>query len=159
MRIVLALLASSFLATTLPALAKDTANAPEMVNPDAIKWDTAPPSLPKGAQIAVLHGDPGKPGAFVMRLKVPAGYKIAPHWHSQAENQTVLSGALYLGKGDKMDAKDAHALKSGGFHYLGAKEQHYAFTKSPTVVQINGEGPFDINYVNEADDPQKTAKK
>lgn len=126
-----------------------------MMNTRDIKWGAAPSSLPKGARVAVLNGDPGRPGPFTIRLQAPANYRIAPHWHSQAENLTVISGALYLGMGDKMDEKSAHALNAGGFHYLPAKEHHFAFSKGSTVVQISGDGPFDINYLNEADNPEK----
>lgn len=129
------------------------------INNSDVKWGPAPPSLPKGARLAVLYGDPGKSGPFTIRLKAPAGYRIAPHFHSQAEQLTVVSGALYLGMGDKMDKSQSHALGAGGFHYLPAKAHHYAFTKGPTIVQISGEGPFDIVYINPADDPEKKAKK
>jgi hypothetical protein len=61
--------------------------------------------------------------------------------------------------GDKAEAADAHALKPGGYHYLPAKAHHYAFTKIATVIQIHGDGPFDINYINPEDDPQKAAAK
>lgn len=132
---------------------------PMYVNPADLKWGPAPPTLPKGAKAAVLFGDPTKSGPFVIRLSAPAGYKIPPHWHSQTENLTIISGALYLGEGDKWDNAHAHALKPGGYHYLPAKAHHYAFTKAATVVQIHGDGPFDINYVNEKDDPQKVARK
>lgn len=138
----------------LPAGAEEAATAGmEMVNPAAVKWGDAPASLPKGAKLAVLYGDPGKEGPIVIRIKTPAGYKIPPHWHTQAESLTVISGALYLGGGDKMDTSQAHALKAGGFHYLPAKAHHYAFSKVPTVVQINGMGPLDINYLDPKDDP------
>lgn len=129
-----------------------------MVNPDGIKWGPSPPFLPKGAKFAVLYGDPSKAGPFCIRLMTPAGYKIPPHWHSQAEALTVISGTFHLGMGDKIDAGAAHALKAGGFHYLPPKEHHFAFSKSAAVVQVNGEGPFDITYINPADDPQKSAK-
>lgn len=129
------------------------------VNSGDLKWMDAPAALPKGAKLAVLYGDPTKSGPFVIRLMAPAGYKIAPHWHSQTENLTVVSGALYLGQGDTMDTTHAHALRAGGYHYLPAKAHHYAFTKAATVVQVHGEGPFDIMYINEKDDPQKMAKK
>ena len=119
----------------------------------------APPSLPKGAKVAVLYGDPSKAGPFCMRLMAPAGYKIPPHWHSQAEALTVISGTFYLGMGDKMDATAAQPLKAGGFHYLPPKEHHFAFSKAASVVQLNGEGPFDITYINAADDPQKATKR
>src|SRR5690348_8654712 len=87
------------------------------VNANEIKWMDAPPSVPKGAKLAVLYGDPGKPGPFVARLMTPAGYKIPPHWHSQTENLTIISGALYLGDGDNMETAHAHMLKAGGYHY------------------------------------------
>ncbi|HEX2649383.1 MAG TPA: cupin domain-containing protein [Burkholderiales bacterium] len=119
-----------------------------MLNPGDIKWGDAPPSLPKGAKLAVLNGDPSKPGPFTIRLKAPANYRIAPHWHSQTENLTIISGTLYLGMGDKADTKAAHALKAGGYHYLPAKQHHYAFSKGPTIIQVSGEGPFDIHYVD-----------
>jgi len=124
-----------------------------LVNKEDLKWGDAPPVLPKGAKVAVLNGDPSKPGTYTIRLMAPANYKIAPHWHSQTENLTVISGTLFLGMGDKMDAKQAKPLKAAGYHYLPAKQHHYAMTKSPTVVQITGEGPFDINYIDPKDNP------
>jgi Cupin domain len=130
-----------------------------LINPGSMKWGDAPPSLPKGAKIAVLYGDPSKSGPFCMRLMAPAGYKIPPHWHSQAEALTVISGTFYLGMGDKLDTAAAHALMAGGFHYLPPKEHHFAFSKGASVVQVNGEGPFDITYIDPADDPQKNAKR
>jgi hypothetical protein len=138
-----------------PSLA--VADGAVFVNSGDVKWGPVPPVLPKGAKIAVLYGDPGKAGPIVVRLSAPAGYKVPPHWHTQAENLTIISGTLYLGEGDMMDMKHAHALKAGGYHYLPGKEHHYAFTHTPTVIQIHGEGPFDINYINEKDDPQKMA--
>jgi len=114
--------------------------------------------LPKGAKVAVLAGDPFKPGQYVLRLMAPADYRIPPHWHSQTENLTIVSGTLYIGMGDKMDAKSARALKAGGYHYLPAKMHHYAFSKVPTVIQIAGEGPFDINYLDPKDDPSAKSK-
>ena len=150
--------AASALISTLalsPAVAADEMS---MVNPGTIKWGDAPPSLPKGAKVAVLSGDPSKPGPFTIRIRTPANYKIAPHTHTQSENLTVLSGALYLGMGEKVDMAKAHALQAGGFHYLPGKTVHYAFSKVPTVVQVHGEGPLDLNYVNPKDNPDKSAK-
>ena len=143
----------------LPLAGALAADDMTMTNPGDIKWGDAPPNMPKGAKVAVLYGDPGKAGPFTMRLKAPAGYKIAPHTHTQAENLTVISGALYLGMGEKMEMSKAHSLKAGAFHYLPGKTPHYAFTKSPTVVQVHGEGPFDLNYINPADNPDKSAAK
>lgn len=128
------------------------------VNAGDIKWGAAPPVLPKGAKLAVLYGDPGKPGPYVLRLAAPANYRIPPHWHTQTENLTIVSGALYLGMGDRLVAKEAQALKAGGYHYLPAKQHHYAFTRGATVIQVSGEGPFDINYIDPKDNPAPATK-
>jgi len=153
----LPLLASAAAVILAPyAAAADTPGQVYM-NAKEIKWGDAPPNLPKGAKIAVLSGDPGKAGPFVGRLMVPAGYKIAPHYHSTDEDLTVISGTFYLAEGDKLDAKSAHAISAGGFHHLPAKTHHFAYSKGPTVVQINAMGPFDIVYLNPDDDPSKKA--
>ncbi|HLX30927.1 MAG TPA: cupin domain-containing protein [Casimicrobiaceae bacterium] len=130
-------------------------NDAQMIAPKDIKWGPAPPALPKGVKVAVLKGDPAKPGPFVIRIKTSGPFRIPPHWHSQDEDLTVISGVFYLGLGDRIDAKSTHALPAGGFHSLPAKAHHYALAKGPTVIQVSGNGPFDITYVNPADDPQK----
>lgn len=135
---------------SMTAFALDVA----FLNPQDMKWGDAPPSIPKGAKLAVLYGDPAKAGPYSFRAKLPAGYVVPPHFHTNDENLTILSGALYLGMSDTLDKKAAHALKTGGFHHLPGKVHHFAFTKTATLIQINGEGPFDINYLNPADDPR-----
>jgi hypothetical protein len=152
-RSALALLALGAALASTGAAAADDGQA--FIVPKDLKFGPAPPALPPGAQMAVLKGDPGKPGAFVVRLQVPGGYRIPPHWHSQDEALTVISGTLFLGMGDHYDPGTARGLPAGGFHYLPAKAHHFAFAKKPAVVQINGNGPFDITYINPADDPQK----
>jgi hypothetical protein len=124
---------------------------------DKVQWNPAPPILPPGAQLAVLEGNPGAKGPIVMRLKLPADYVIPPHWHSMHERITVISGTFNIGNGDSVDRKASQPLTAGGFLSLPAKMHHYAWVKVPTVVQINLEGPFDLFYVNPADDPQKQA--
>jgi quercetin dioxygenase-like cupin family protein len=141
-----------------PASAQGTSESQSFINPKDIKWSDAPPSMPKGAKLAVLQGDPGKAGPFVVRLMVPPGYKVAPHWHSQDESLTVISGTLYFGTGDKVETAKAHMLSTGGFHFLSGKDHHYVFAKTRAVIQVNGSGPFDMTYVSAGDDPQKANK-
>jgi hypothetical protein len=130
------------------------------VQPSALKWGPAPPGLPAGAQIAVVAGDPGKDGPYVVRAKLPSGYKIAPHTHPTDENVTVLSGVFHIAMGDKFDPKKGDALKAGGFFNGQKGMPHYGWTTAPTVIQIHGMGPFAITYVNPADDPRnKTSEK
>ena len=126
-----------------------------LVPADKVKWGPAPPALPAGAQISELEGDPGQKGAITLRLQFPANYTLPPHWHSMTERVTVLSGALHVGMGDTLDRQHSQTLQPGGFVSLPAKMHHYAWTATPTVVPINLEGPFDIFYVNPADDPQR----
>jgi quercetin dioxygenase-like cupin family protein len=126
------------------------------VNADTLKWGPAPPSLPKGAQAAVLSGDPSKPGPFTIRLKFPAGFKVPPHNHPTFEAVTLISGAVTIGMGDKLDESKGEKLNPGGFIYLAEKMNHFAIATTGRIVQINSVGPFNVNYVNPADDPRKT---
>jgi len=138
----------------LAAMADDQA---VIAQSSTFKWVAAPPTVPKGAQLAVLYGDPGKEGPFVIRLKFPSGYKVPAHSHPTDENVVVISGTLNFGMGDKLDPKKGEALKAGGFIHMPKGMHHYGWASGETVVQINGSGPFTINYVNAADDP-KNAK-
>jgi quercetin dioxygenase-like cupin family protein len=123
-----------------------------------LKWNDGPPSLPAGAKIAVLQGDPGKAGPFTVRLQFPTGFKVPPHTHPTAEHVTVISGTLALGTGPKFDEAAAHEMTVGGFGVMPAGMQHFAMCKSECVVQVHAMGPFEVKYVNPADDP-RTAKK
>lgn len=129
------------------------------VNADKIKWGAAPPVLPPGAQFAVVSGDPSQPGLYVIRLKLPANYRIAAHNHPTTEYVTVISGKFNIGMGDKLDTKHGIELRSGGFGAAPAKMNHYAWTTAETVIQVHGEGPFAVTYVNPADDPSKKSSK
>jgi hypothetical protein len=123
-------------------------------SPDQIKFGPAPPVLPSGAQLAVLEGDPtGSLGDFTIRLKMPDGYRIAPHWHPKRENVTVISGSFKVGMGDSFDASKMDAFPAGSFAYMEPSMHHYGMAVGETVVQIHGVAPFQINYVNPGDDP------
>jgi quercetin dioxygenase-like cupin family protein len=152
-------------ACTLAVLALATVHrlgaAPEavMLSAQDLKWGPAPPVLPKGAQVAILRGDPNKKGTFALRMKVPDGYKIPPHWHSNDEELTIVSGTFLLSMGDKA-GENVHTLEPGAYHFLPAKMHHAAAAKGEVILQLQGPGPFDIHYLNPADDPsKKTAAK
>jgi quercetin dioxygenase-like cupin family protein len=125
------------------------------INTGNIKWGDAPPIFPKGAKFAVISGDPGAKGIFVVRIKLPANYRIPAHNHPMTEYVTVISGALYIGMGDKLDASQGTKLSAGGFAEAPPGMNHYAWTTGTTVIQIEAEGPFGMTYVNPADDPTK----
>jgi hypothetical protein len=138
--------------TATPSLA---GNMPMPVNADGGKWGPGPPNIPRGAQIAVLSGDPSKDGLYVLRLKMPANYKIAAHYHPTTEYVTVISGAFHIGMGDKLDQNKGLELRAGGFAEAPAHMNHYAWSSEETVVQIHGQGPATLTYVNPADDPSQ----
>jgi len=129
-----------------------------IMNEADVKWGDAPPNLPAGAKMAVLQGDPGKAGMYTIRLKAPDGYKVAAHWHPAAEHLTVISGTFNLGTGDKLHQTQTPAMAAGAFGSMPAKMHHFAWTKGETEVQVSGMGPFQIIYVNAADDPTKAKK-
>jgi quercetin dioxygenase-like cupin family protein len=125
------------------------------VQPAALEWKQGPRSLPQGAQVAVLEGDPAAKGSFVMRLKVPAGFTIKPHTHPRQERVTVISGTFQLGHGRTFDEAKLQDLEAGSFFSMPPGMEHFARAAEDTVVQLNGEGPWEINYINPADDPRK----
>lgn len=136
--------------------AKKTAATPHVVmQPADIKWGDPPPVFPAGAKMAVMKGDPSKPGMFIVRLKGSDGYKVAPHWHPTTENVTVISGTFNIGMGDHADPAKSTAMEAGAFASMPAKMHHWAWFKGETEVQVSGMGPFVLTYVNPADDPSK----
>lgn len=139
------------------ARADEATAAHTMLLPADLKWGDAPPVLPPGAKLAVLAGDPGKPGLFIVRLKFPANYKIPAHWHPSDEHISVISGAFLAGMGDKLDATKMTTLPAGGFATMPAKMNHFAMTRKETIIELTAIGPFQMTYVNPADDPSKAA--
>jgi quercetin dioxygenase-like cupin family protein len=125
-----------------------------VVSADAVKWGPAPPSLPPGAQAAVLLGSPAQDGPFVLRLKFPAGFTVPPHRHSKDEFVTVISGRFAVSAGEKLDRASLKSLPAGSFVHLPAGMPHYAWADGEAVVQINGMGPFDVKYIDPKDDPR-----
>jgi quercetin dioxygenase-like cupin family protein len=147
------------MAKAKPVEAAATTEQHIIITPADLKWMDAPPGLPPGAKMAVLDGDPGKKGLFTVRLQASAGYKIPPHTHPTAEHVTVISGVLYVGAGDKFDEAAGKQLEAGSYVVMPAGMTHYAWSRGDTVIQINGMGPFEIKYVNPADDPRNANKQ
>ena len=124
--------------------------------PDSVQYGPAPSFVPPGAQLAVLEGDPmAASGDYTVRLKMPAGYKVAPHWHPKRENVTVVSGTLKVGMGDHFVESSMLTLPAGSFGYLDPDMHHYVMAVDETVVQIHGMSPVQFNYVNPEDDPSR----
>jgi quercetin dioxygenase-like cupin family protein len=128
----------------------DAATSQGIVRADDLKWA---PFLGV-AQVAPVSGDRSQPGPFVLRVKIPAGITIPPHWHPVDENLTVMEGKLAVGMGDVFDANKLTVMERGDFVQMRAKMNHYTHAVTEVVVQVHGIGPFAITFVNPADDPR-----
>jgi quercetin dioxygenase-like cupin family protein len=126
-----------------------------IVSPEQLIW-SEPDALQKGAEIAVVNGDPSKEGPYVVRLRMPAGFKIMPHTHPDTENVTVISGQFNIGTGDKFDETKVEAVKAGGYALVPKGTHHYVLINEDTLIQLHGNGPAGIVYLNPADDPRKS---
>ena len=139
-----------------PNDAEQIAGEHVILAPEALEWGEGPKALPSGAQAAILEGDPTKAGAYTLRAKLPAGYKIPPHWHTGDEHVTVIKGTLYMGMGDVLDESKSQKLPVGGFALMPKKVHHFAYTgDEEAVIQLHGMGPWDIIYIDPNDDPRK----
>lgn len=154
MKTLLTVVASAVLFAVGAAAAAQEHGRHAMFTPGEVKWGPAPPSLPAGAQAAVLYGDPAKEGPFALRLRLPKGYAIPPHNHPKPEIVTVISGEFRLGMGPNANRRAVRALGAGGFFAFDPGMTHYAFTDRETVVQLNSVGPWAITYVRSEDDPR-----
>ena len=169
----LAALATILLLAAVPAVAQEvekektgeeaataTAEATHVaIAAEDVTWGPAPPSLPAGAEVAVLAGDPTKEGPFVMRARLPDGYRIAPHWHPAVENVTVISGTFGIGTGETFDPAGGKELGPGGLFVMQPETAHFAWASGETVIQVHSIGPWQLNYINPADDPRNPAEE
>lgn len=130
-----------------------------MFSPGDLTWSNGPASLPPGTQVAVLKGNPAEEGIFTIRLKLPANYRIPPHWHPAFEHVTVIEGTFSMGLGEKFDEAILHEMKAGGFATMAPGTRHFATSKTGGVIQLHGMGPWQIYYVNPSDDPRRAASK
>ena len=142
------------LVSAIGMLAAAPAQAKTHHHSAALKWAAAPPSLPSGAQMAVVSGDPGGKGKFAIQLKMPADYAVPPHSHPTTEKVTVISGKVHLGMGDKADMAKAKTYAAGQSVMMQAKMNHWLHAPGPSTIQVSGQAPFAITYVDPKDDPR-----
>jgi quercetin dioxygenase-like cupin family protein len=151
------LLAISF-SSTLSSAEETQSGEMRLYPPTTIEWKAGPAALPPGAKMAALEGDPTKEGPFVVRFQFPDGYHVPPHTHPKTERVTVISGTLYLATGEALDRNSAKKLPAESFGYWPAGMKHTAWSEGETVIQLHGIGPWQINYVNPADDPRNAKR-
>jgi len=159
---ILATLVAVVLPSALLFAPEDTHDAkPTHANlypPAEIQWKDGPASLPRGAKIAILEGDPTKEGMFLMRVRVPDGFHIPAHTHPKPERVTVIQGTFKLAMGDNPKLADARVLPVGTYGVWPPGMVHAVWIEGETIVQFHGMGPWVINYVNPNDDPRNAKK-
>lgn len=117
------------------------------VTPEEVKWTERPGY--DGLKFAVIHGDPTKPGIYVIRAKFSPGTMTRPHWHAEDRYVIVVSGTWYTGEGDSFDPEKTVPLKAGSFMLHPAKAHHFDGAKDEeVVVQIVGIGPSTTTVVD-----------
>lgn len=150
-----ALIAVALMALTGGAVAQDAHHDAKEITPEEVVFKDDP-AFPKGAQTAVLHGDPSKPGLFIIRAKFPPNYVVPPHTHPNFETVTILKGTMGSGMGEKADTSKGKMLTTGSVLALPANHAHYVWsTDEELIVQVVANGPFDLIYVDPKDDPRK----
>jgi quercetin dioxygenase-like cupin family protein len=163
---VLSLAPTIFIAcsTSTPVDTSKGAAAPAMSltdgesSPPGIKWGPAPAVFPPGAKMAVIQGNPGASEPFVVQLRFPSNYTIAPHTHPTDEHVTVIAGTFKVGMGESFDEAAMTALAPGASVTAPALHAHYAKAVGLTTVQVSAMGPFALTYVNPDDLPQQARR-
>jgi quercetin dioxygenase-like cupin family protein len=130
-------------------LAAQGATPPEQ----GVVWVPAPALFPRGAQIAVLSGDPFKSVVLKTLISMPDGYRQPPHFHATDEHIEVRQGTLLVGMGDKLDAKKTIPLAVGDTATAPAGMHHYSVAKGATIVAVTIMGPYIMTYVHPKDEP------
>jgi quercetin dioxygenase-like cupin family protein len=124
------------------------------VLPEDIDWKPFP-AFPPAARLAVVVGEPTKPGPYVIRVKVPSGVKLMPHKHPEDRVYTVISGVFYIGLGDEFDADKLQAYPPGSVIVLPGNTPHFHWARSGEYVsQVTAIGPLGLEYMKAKDDPR-----
>ena len=139
-----------------PPVIVDTPPDEELIfTPGDVAWQPGPGSFEEGSEFAILEGDPSGPGLFTLRIRMPDGFRISPHWHPGVERVTVLSGTFRMGHGEEFDPEATIPLGPGSYFSMPPEMTHFAVTEGETEVQLSSIGPWMIHYVNPDDDPRE----
>jgi hypothetical protein len=107
--------------------------------PKDIKWTV---NAAAGSEVAVLVGDPAKPGLYVVLQKWLPHHNSRPHSHPNDRFITVISGTWWVNTGPNYDPAGMKPVPAGSFVTHFGKEIHYDGAKDgETILQIVGIGP------------------
>jgi quercetin dioxygenase-like cupin family protein len=124
------------------------------IHAEDVEWKPFP-AYPPEVRLAILVGDPAKPGPYVIRVKLPAGVRMAPHKHPEDRIYTVMSGVFYIGLGEAFDGTRLTAYAPGSVIVLPGGQAHFHWAKSGEyITQVTAIGPLGLAYVDPANDPR-----
>ena len=151
MKKVLLIVATLLIALAAVTLARTWAgqNKKEIVGltREQVRWFT-PPYYKDGRQRAQLFGDSSQDGAWIDRVRIPAGARVLAHTHSHDELVTVIEGTWYLGEGERFDPAKLNGYPAGSFIIIPAGVPHFVAAKSGgVIVQLSGTGKFGTDYL------------
>src|SRR2546426_10498824 len=89
------------------------------LTPEQVRWFT-PSYYSDGRERAQLLGDSSQGGAWVDRVKMPAGKRVLAHTHPQDELVTIIEGTWYLSEGTKFNLTNLKAYPAGSFIVIPA---------------------------------------
>jgi quercetin dioxygenase-like cupin family protein len=114
-------------------------------------------TIPAGAQMILVYGNPKEKGPYLVRVKFPAGYRLPAHKHQDPRTVTVLQGTYMSGVGDAFEQSKLTKFTPGSFYTTEAGVPHFAFAETEVIIQEMGQGPVDnpIEYVDASQDPRK----
>src|SRR4051794_25124721 len=125
------------------------------VLPEEVDWKPFP-AFPPSVRLAIVVGEPAKPGPYVIRVKVPSGVKLMPHRHPEDRVYTVISGVFYIGLGDEFDADKLQAYPPGSVIVLPGNTPHFHWARSGEYIsQVNATGPLGFEYLDLSNDPRQ----
>ena len=128
------------------------------IRAEDIRWTTFA-AYPPEVRLAVLVGEPSKPGPYVIRVKVPGGVKMMPHKHPEDRIYTVMSGIFYIGLGETFDDSKLTAYAPGSIVVLPGGQPHFHWARSGEYIsQVTAIGPLGLNYIDDADDPRNRSQ-
>jgi len=126
----------------------------QVIRSEEVQWKSFP-SFPPAARLAVLVGDPSKPGPYLIRVRLPAGTRMMPHKHAEDRVYTVISGIFYIGLGEEFDESKLTAHAPGTVLVLPSGQAHFHWAKSGEyVTQVSAIGPLGLAYIDPANDPR-----
>lgn len=107
------------------------------VTPDQLKWTAfSEKGWPPGSATAIVAGDPAKPCGWVMRYRMPDGFRVPVHTNTDVEAATVLTGTYAQGIGPVAGRALARKYPTGSHLRADRGVPHFGYAIGPTILEV-----------------------